>query len=85
MANAVRALQDEEGNYKLPPDEVATIKSELVGLMISSPATIQTQLGEAISIIANSDFWEKWDTLMKVCDWSPLGLRRIRFFGAPHD
>ena len=50
-------------NYKLPEDEVATIKAELVGLMISSPPTIQTQLGEAISIIADSDFWERWDTL----------------------
>ncbi|KAL2152512.1 hypothetical protein VTH82DRAFT_5696 [Thermothelomyces myriococcoides] len=54
---------DEDGNYKLPLDEVQTIKSELVGLMISSPPTIQTQLGEAISIIADSDFWERWDTL----------------------
>ncbi|KAL2015956.1 hypothetical protein VTK56DRAFT_4512 [Thermocarpiscus australiensis] len=56
---------DEEGNYKLPLDEVQTIKQELVGLMISSPPTIQTQLGEAISIIADSDFWERWDTLTK--------------------
>ncbi|KAK3327683.1 CAS/CSE protein [Cercophora scortea] len=56
---------DEDGNYKLPPDEVQTIKQELVGLMISSPSTIQTQLGEAISIIADSDFWERWDTLTK--------------------
>jgi len=31
--------------------------------MISSPTRIQTQLGEAISIIADSDFWERWDTL----------------------
>jgi hypothetical protein len=34
--------------------------------MISSPPSIQTQLGEAISIIADSDFWERWDTLTKV-------------------
>lgn len=34
--------------------------------MISSPPTIQTQLGEAISLIADSDFWERWDTLTKV-------------------
>lgn len=54
---------DEDGNYKLPADDVATIKKEIVGLMISSPPTIQTQLGEAISIIADSDFWERWDTL----------------------
>ncbi|KAM7189624.1 CAS/CSE protein, C-terminus domain containing protein [Naviculisporaceae sp. PSN 640] len=56
---------DEDGNYKLPLEEVRTIKQELVGLMISSPPTIQTQLGEAISIIADSDFWERWDTLTK--------------------
>lgn len=56
---------DEEGNYKLPLDEVATIKQELVGLMISSPPNIQTQLGEAISIIADSDFWERWNTLIQ--------------------
>lgn len=31
--------------------------------MISCPAAIQSQLGEAISIIADSDFWERWDTL----------------------
>jgi exportin-2 (importin alpha re-exporter) len=45
---------------------VLAIKQELVGLMISSPPTIQTQLGEAISIIADSDFWERWDTLTQV-------------------
>ncbi|KAI1468522.1 Cse1-domain-containing protein [Daldinia caldariorum] len=55
---------DEEGNYKLPIDEVNTIKQELIGLMIACPPTIQTQLGEAISIIADSDFWDRWDTLV---------------------
>lgn len=34
--------------------------------MIASPPNIQTQLGEAISIIADSDFWERWDTLIQV-------------------
>ncbi|KKF93943.1 Importin alpha re-exporter [Ceratocystis fimbriata CBS 114723] len=54
---------DEDGNYKLTSDEVTTIKQELIGLMITCPAAIQSQLGEAISIIADSDFWERWDTL----------------------
>lgn len=58
------AVQDEEGNYKLPIEEVNTIKQELIGLMIACPSTIQTQLGEAISIIADSDFWSRWDTLV---------------------
>ncbi|KAF4978128.1 hypothetical protein FZEAL_5460 [Fusarium zealandicum] len=54
---------DEEGNYKLPQDEVQVIKERLIGLMISSPANIQAQLGDAISVIADSDFWRRWDTL----------------------
>lgn len=60
-------IQDEDGNHKLPAEEVATIKQELVGLMILSPPNIQTQLGEAISVIADSDFWKRWDTLIQVC------------------
>lgn len=34
--------------------------------MISMPPGIQTQLGEAVSAIADSDFWERWDTLVDV-------------------
>ena len=34
--------------------------------MISSPSGIQSQLGDAISVIAESDFWERWDTLVDV-------------------
>lgn len=34
--------------------------------MIAPPANIQSQLGEAVSIIADSDFWERWDTLTQV-------------------
>ncbi|PKS05337.1 hypothetical protein jhhlp_008711 [Lomentospora prolificans] len=56
---------NEEGNYKLPQDEVTTIKQQLIGLMISSPPAIQSQLGEAVAIIADSDFWERWETLTK--------------------
>ncbi len=59
-------MQDEDGTYKLPQSEVTTIKTELIGLMISVPATIQSQLGETISVIADSDFWIRWDTLVDV-------------------
>lgn len=55
---------DEEGNHRLPQNEVQTIKSELIGLMVTVPPSIQTQLGEAISVIADSDFWERWETLV---------------------
>lgn len=59
-------MQDADGNYKIPQDEVQIIKERLIGLMIASPANIQSQLGEAVSIIADSDFWERWDTLTQV-------------------
>ena len=60
------ASQDEDGNYKLQESEVLAIKQELIGLMISVPQGIQSQLGDAISVIADSDFWERWDTLVDV-------------------
>ena len=59
-------VQDEEGNYKLAEDEVTAIKQELIGLMISVPPNIQYQLGDAIGVIADSDFWSRWDTLVDV-------------------
>ncbi|KAG9239373.1 CAS/CSE protein [Amylocarpus encephaloides] len=55
---------EEDGTYKLSQNEVTTIKSQLIGLMISSPASIQAQLGESISVIAESDFWTRWETLV---------------------
>lgn len=61
-----RILQEEDGKHKLPEQEVVTIKKELIGLMISVPATLQAQLGESISVIADSDFWTRWDTLVDV-------------------
>lgn len=68
-----RNWTNEDGNYKLPQDEVSTIKRELINLMISVPAGIQSQLGEAVSAIADSDFWERWDTLVGVSDLSTKG------------
>ncbi len=47
------------GDYKLPQDEVVAIKTEIVGLMTTVPLNIQNQLGEAISTIADSDFYKK--------------------------
>ena len=35
--------------------------------MMSVPPNIQSQIGEAVSVIADSDFWERWSTLMEVC------------------
>ena len=55
---------DVEGNYKLQQQDVSAIKKEIIGLMISVPPNIQSQLGEAVSAIADSDFYERWDTLV---------------------
>ena len=56
---------DEDGKHILPEQEVSTIKSELIGLMVKVPPNVQAQLGDAISVIADSDFWERWDTLVQ--------------------
>lgn len=34
--------------------------------MIACPPNVQAQLGEAVSVIADSDFWRRWDTLTQV-------------------
>jgi exportin-2 (importin alpha re-exporter) len=34
--------------------------------MIAVPASLQSQLGETISVIADSDFWMRWNTLVDV-------------------
>ncbi|KAI5820061.1 Cse1-domain-containing protein [Pyronema omphalodes] len=59
-----RNWADEEGNHRLPQDDVVAIKREIIGLMISVPVNLQVQLGEAVSIIAESDFYKRWDTLV---------------------
>lgn len=59
-----RNWTDEDGVHKLPAQEVQTIKAELIGLMVKVPPALQAQLGDAISVIADSDFWQRWDTLV---------------------
>ncbi|KAI4114077.1 MAG: hypothetical protein LQ345_005084 [Seirophora villosa] len=59
-----RNWTDENGNYKLPEHTADAIKRELIGLMVHVPANIQYQLGDAVGVIADSDFWRRWDTLV---------------------
>ncbi|KAF2861245.1 Cse1-domain-containing protein [Piedraia hortae CBS 480.64] len=59
-----RHWTDENGNHQLPQNEVNTIKAELVGLMVRVPPNIQSQLGDATGVIADSDFYQRWDTLV---------------------
>ena len=52
--------------------------------MISVPPAIQSQLGEAVSAIADSDFWERWDTLVDVSGCFCLGTLSAKLtFGFP--
>lgn len=55
---------DEDGNHLLSPNSVELIKKEIVPLMITLPNNLQIQIGEAISEIADSDFPQRWPTLL---------------------
>ncbi|KAF3925560.1 Exportin-2 [Orbilia brochopaga] len=59
-----RSWADEEGNHKFAASDVEAIKRELLGVMIAVPPNLQVQIGEAISVIADSDFYKRWDTLV---------------------
>lgn len=73
--------QDEEGHYKMAESEVVAVKRDLVGLMITVPPALQVQLGEAISIIAESDFWQRWDTLIDVWSLAHSALLGFKTYG----
>lgn len=59
-----RKWTDEDGNYKLPQADVVALKQEIIQLMITLPAALQVQVGEAVSIIADSDFPDRWSELI---------------------
>ena len=59
-----RKWVDEDGNYLIPVRNVEMIKKEIIPLMITLPNNLQIQVGEAISVIANSDFPNNWPTLL---------------------
>ena len=59
-------MQDADGNHRFQQDVVTQIKQEIIGLMISVPSNIQSQLGDAVGVIADSDFYAQWDTLVDV-------------------
>ncbi|KAK6456784.1 CAS specific exportin for Srp1p required for accurate mitotic chromosome segregation [Scheffersomyces xylosifermentans] len=56
---------DADGSsYLLPVDDVASIKSEILDIMIKLPNQLQVQIGEAITLIAESDFPQNWPNLI---------------------
>ncbi|KAK9704355.1 importin-alpha export receptor [Basidiobolus ranarum] len=63
--NFVKRNWEQEGdNTTINETDRTAIKTRIVGLMIGVPAKLQIQLSEALSIIADSDFPEKWSNLI---------------------
>lgn len=56
--------QEETQGVVISQEERATIKSHLVHLMCTVPPQIQAQISEAISLIADVDFPQRWDNLL---------------------
>ncbi|KNC97042.1 importin-alpha export receptor [Spizellomyces punctatus DAOM BR117] len=56
--------QDEGEPDKISPADRIAIKEHIVGLMMAVPSTLQVQLGEAVSIIADNDFPAQWEKLI---------------------
>ncbi|CEP62978.1 importin-alpha export receptor LALA0_S06e08240g [Lachancea lanzarotensis] len=59
-----RRWVDENGDYLISLSDVDAIKREIVPLMIVLPGNLQIQIGEAISVIADSDFPQRWPNLL---------------------
>lgn len=59
-------LNREEGNegVVISESDRAAIKTNMIKLMCTTPNQIQSQLSEAISLIADVDYPEKWKNLM---------------------
>lgn len=59
-----RKWVNEEGEYLLPISDINHVKSEILDIMIKLPNQLQIQVGETISIIAESDFPHNWNNLI---------------------
>lgn len=52
------------GDHVLSPEDVDYVKRETLNIMIKLPNTLQVQLGETISLIAELDFPQRWPNLI---------------------
>ncbi|KAI8365486.1 Cse1-domain-containing protein [Choanephora cucurbitarum] len=57
-------LENENEADKIALQDRLEIKRQIVQLMITVPDKLQLQISDALSLIAASDFPEKWDTLL---------------------
>ncbi|KAI5951635.1 CSE1 [Candida jiufengensis] len=61
-----RKWLNEDGNYLLPIQDVEKIKYEIIDVMIKLPNQLQIQIGESITLIAESDFPQNWPNLIEI-------------------
>ncbi|AMD22666.1 HHL104Wp [Eremothecium sinecaudum] len=59
-----RKWVNENGEHILAMNDVELVKKEIVPLMIQLPSNLQVQVGESIAVIADSDFPDRWGTLL---------------------
>jgi exportin-2 (importin alpha re-exporter) len=61
-------LQTEDAPTPLSTDTAESLKSTIVSTMISLSASpnLQVQIGEAIAVMAEADFPDKWEGLIEV-------------------
>lgn len=55
---------NEDGEYLLPIEDINQVKLEIIDIMIKLPNNLQIQIGESISLIAESDFPNNWTNLI---------------------
>lgn len=59
---------EEEAGAPLPPslgpEEKEALKARLVGVLVAQPAKVQAQLGEALALMAATDFPDRWPGLL---------------------
>ena len=58
--------QDDEQQQIITPDKRNLIKYDVVALVAMVPPILQLPLGDTISIIADTDFYEQWLNLVPV-------------------
>jgi exportin-2 (importin alpha re-exporter) len=59
-----RKWMNEDGVRLLPEEDSNQIKAEVLNIMIQLPNQLQVQIGEAITLIAESDFPHNWTDLV---------------------
>ncbi|KAI9492719.1 armadillo-type protein, partial [Zychaea mexicana] len=62
--NYIKRHWDNENADKIAPQDRQTIKAQIVDLLISVPEKIQLQISDALAIMADEDFPDKWDNLL---------------------